>query len=162
MSGRDAAAVISGEQDVLKHDSGSQELQCENCGALLWREERLSLCCARGKVKLDPFTDPLSFLEDLWTFQNLDSRQFRKHARQLNNAFALASQWVSELLPPNGGWSPSCLFKVNYTIELDPFRLKEARKNLSHKFTSTILLIQQRRRSCDLRICVSLEASHLR
>ncbi|KAF0304450.1 hypothetical protein FJT64_023747 [Amphibalanus amphitrite] len=38
-------------QEELELDTGARDTVCPHCGALLWREERATLCCSGGKAR---------------------------------------------------------------------------------------------------------------
>ncbi|KAF0309414.1 hypothetical protein FJT64_019452 [Amphibalanus amphitrite] len=92
----DANSVLSGRQPVARLDTGARDTVCPHCGALLWREERATLCCSGGKVNLDPLPAPPPLLRDLWTGDTLEARTFRQHSRRLNTALSLASMMTRE------------------------------------------------------------------
>ncbi|CAG8635173.1 18366_t:CDS:2, partial [Dentiscutata erythropus] len=74
---------------------------CRYCKAKFWIIEKnqnskhaalkFPLCCANGKVQLPPLLKPLLYLLNLYTLTNFDVVEFRKHARDYNNALACIS-----------------------------------------------------------------------
>ena len=121
----DATSVLSGRQQVAVHYSGLCDKACPHCGARLWNEERPTLCCLAGKVRLDPLPPPPPLLRELWTADTLDARTFRQHARQLNSALSLASQQVREVCPPRGGFTPCVVIQGRMYHRLGPLRAGE-------------------------------------
>ena len=124
---RHVAAVLSGEQAVPPNTVGDRDRACQHCGALLWPAERPSLCCAAGKVRLAPLPAPPPSLRQLWTDDSAVARTFRKHARHLNSALALASQTVHEARPPPGhaGYTPSVVIQGRLYHRLGPLRARD-------------------------------------
>ncbi|MGA1502986.1 MAG: hypothetical protein ACO38Z_10310, partial [Candidatus Nanopelagicales bacterium] len=82
---------------------------CPHCFARLYPSERPNACCSGGKVHVPDVRAPSPFLHDLWTAAASVPKLFRKHARALNNALALASTKVDIPPPPSGrgGWQPT-------------------------------------------------------
>lgn len=102
-----------------RHDLGPMSEVCPSCRALHWWEERstyrhrghnstpYSLCCGKGSVDLRPLPPPPAELQDLFTSDSpgtylphlltdpAEARQFRKHIRFYNNAFAFTSMGTS-------------------------------------------------------------------
>lgn len=80
---------------------------CPHCQAYLWAGERESLCCCKGKVKLDPSCQPPSEMIALFDV-NRSGSTFLEHIRAYNNALALASLGCNEVCMPR--FSPN--FKI--------------------------------------------------
>lgn len=80
---------------------GAPSCQCQYCGALLWREERVNksvtrgkfkftLCCLNGKIKLPkPFPTP-PFLLNLYNDKD-KCHAFLRNIRLYNSMFAMSS-----------------------------------------------------------------------
>ena len=124
---RRVADALSGEQVVPINTVGVRDPQeaCPHCGALLWPEEQSSLCCAGGKVQLEPLPDPPPTLRQLWTEDSTEAKIFRRHSRQLNSALALASQTVQEVRPPQGEYCPSVVIQGRLYHRLGPLRARD-------------------------------------
>ncbi|XP_043246224.1 uncharacterized protein LOC122393865 [Amphibalanus amphitrite] len=124
---RHVADVLSGELVVPSNTIGDRDRVCQHCGALLWPAERVSLCCAAGKVRLAPLPAPPPSLRQLWTDDSAVARIFRKHVRHLNSALALASQTVQEVRPPpgHGGYTPSVVIQGRLYHRLGPLRTRD-------------------------------------
>lgn len=114
-----------GQQPVPYLSIGPRDTPCQHCGALRWRGERTGLCCADGKVMLDPLPEPPPLLRQLWTADTLEARTFREHARRLNNALALASQKVKEVFPPQQGFSPCVVLQGRLYHQVGPLQAAE-------------------------------------
>ena len=65
-------------------DVGMLSSRCSNCGAFKFEKETDSLCCSKGKVQLDEFPQPQTFLQHL--YEGIDS-----NIRKYNSAFSIAS-----------------------------------------------------------------------
>ena len=124
---RRVADALSGEQVVPVNTVGVRDPQeaCPHCGALLWPEEQSSLCCAGGKVQLEPLPNPPPTLRQLWTEDSTEAKIFRRHSRQLNSALALASQTVREVRPPQGEYCPSVVIQGRLYHRLGPLRARD-------------------------------------
>ena len=102
-------------------DANAARCLCTYCGALLFKAERTpaptlgpyatvwcggNLCCSYGAVKLDRIErDPA--MEELWANET-HAKTLAKHARELNNAMALASHYASTpSVPGSSTWRPS-------------------------------------------------------
>ena len=80
---------------------------CPHCKAYRWEGERESLCCCKGKVKLDPLQQPPSEMIALFNV-NRSGSTFLEHIRAYNNALALASLGCNQVCMP--GFNPN--FKI--------------------------------------------------
>ncbi|KZT31064.1 hypothetical protein SISSUDRAFT_995568 [Sistotremastrum suecicum HHB10207 ss-3] len=79
-------------------------LQCPHCHAKHWDGERLShssrvrplfgMCCKSGKTELPALEEPPELLSNLLTGADAVSKNFRRHIRQYNAAFAFTSLGV--------------------------------------------------------------------
>ena len=89
---------------------------CDICGALKFEGEVPSSCCSKGKVQLEPIKCPPA-LKDL-----LSDKHYVENTRKYNNALALASIGLKEILPP--GYQPN--FKIQGKIyhRIDPLRTR--------------------------------------
>ena len=100
------------------HELLRMDFPCGKCGALMWREERLSynpavraqnnnfkfgLCCKSGKVKIEPIKPPPEYLMKLFTRQDPDSAHFFSKVRLINNLLAFASMRCNQRQLPSGG-----------------------------------------------------------
>ncbi|KAF0292121.1 hypothetical protein FJT64_009817 [Amphibalanus amphitrite] len=47
----DDVILRGAQQPVARLDTGARDTVCPHCGALLWREERATLCCSGGKAR---------------------------------------------------------------------------------------------------------------
>ena len=85
---------------------------CNICGALKFEGEVPSSCCSNGKVQLEPVKcHPV--LEEL-----LNNRHYVENARKYNNALALASIGLKEILPP--GYQPNFKIQGRVYHRIDP------------------------------------------
>ena len=92
---------------------GKMNKACPHCGALKFVGETPSSCCLNGQINIKPFPKPPAPILDLWIGNDVTSRIFRQHSRNLNNAVCLSSLKVNE---KRDGFSPSVIFqgKVMY------------------------------------------------
>ena len=122
LAARRPADVLSGEQVVEADDIGNLDQVCVACGAVRWAGERATLCCAGGKVRLDPVPAPPPALRHLWTDDGLEARTFRQYARHLNSSLALSSLSVREVPPPagTGGYAPCVIIQGRLYQRLGP------------------------------------------
>ena len=72
-------------------DIGSMTHVCTHCRALKWKKEPESMCCANGKVVLDPLPLPPTPLRQLLTDTDPPSLRFRSRARMYNSCFQMTS-----------------------------------------------------------------------
>ena len=116
--------VLSGAQAVDYDTIGAMDKQCGTCGAMRWQGERASLCCAAGKVRLEPVPAPPPPLRRLWTGDDMEAKTFRQFARHLNSALALSSLSVREVPPPpgTGGYAPCVVIQGRVYHRLGPVR----------------------------------------
>ncbi|OAD03751.1 hypothetical protein MUCCIDRAFT_110630 [Mucor lusitanicus CBS 277.49] len=81
--------------NYCRHVMQPMNMVCPDCNALLFSKELLrgkfSMCCAQGKVQLEPLPDPPQPLRALLTERNEESRHFRDEIRAYNNSFAFTS-----------------------------------------------------------------------
>lgn len=90
---------------LIKHvgywDIGDPTYTCEYCDAFMWFEERarkdrktnpkFNKCCMQGKVQLPKLRDPPKVLQDLYTNQDSESKNFQENTRAYNMMFAFTS-----------------------------------------------------------------------
>ncbi|CAF4935268.1 unnamed protein product [Pieris macdunnoughi] len=62
---------------------------CRYCNALKFKRETAGLCCASGKVKLDPLLTPPPPLKPLFDGSDPDSSHFLQHVLEYNNCFRM-------------------------------------------------------------------------
>ena len=104
---------------------GQMNITCNLCAALHWMDERIkasskssprfSHCCHHGKVRLDPLLDPPGELQQLFTAQLTQAKEFRENIRQYNSALAFTSFTVKEKHNNSEGGGP-WVWKSGYTI----------------------------------------------
>lgn len=102
----------------------SERALCTYCGALLFPKEArdaktrgwyetdccgAGLCCCRGKVDLPPVARDET-IELLWDDEST-RKTLVEHARQLNNALALASSPAKKASVPGSDWNPSVVIQ---------------------------------------------------
>ena len=122
LAARRPAQVLSGAQLVNADNVGAMDRLCALCGAARWDGERASLCCAGGKVHLEPLPGPPHVLRHFWTEDSVEARTFRQYARQLNSALALSSLSMREVPPPagTGGYAPCVVLQGRLYHRLGP------------------------------------------
>ena len=85
---------------VFRHCLGSMDIECSQCRALHWIEEKVagsalapifSSCCANGKINLPTIDQPPEPLLSLLTGEDSRSRNFRKNIRKYNSVLAFTS-----------------------------------------------------------------------
>ncbi|CAG8493504.1 1602_t:CDS:2 [Acaulospora morrowiae] len=85
---------------IQLHDLGSMDINCVNCGALHWKNERVagtvqapifSTCCAKDKVHLPSLTPTPPGLLALLTEDHARARDFRNKIHMYNSALAFTS-----------------------------------------------------------------------
>ena len=79
--------------------------------SLNFKDERKSICCCNGKIILNSFQKPPTFLENLINGENPKSVHFLSHIREYNNSFAMTSFAHREAKVP--GWNPSFRIEGN-------------------------------------------------
>lgn len=83
-------------------DIGDLASKCEQCGAMMWYDERIqkhynpkkprfSLCCMDGKVELPQLKRPPDLLMDLFHKKDKRSKYFLDHIRSFNMMFSFTS-----------------------------------------------------------------------
>ena len=127
LAARRPAAVLSGDQVVEADDIGALDQACVACGAVRWAGERATLCCAGGKVRLEPLPAPPPVLRRLWTDDSVEASTFRRYVRHLNSALALSSLSVREVPPPagTGGYAPCVVIQGRLYQRLGPMEPQE-------------------------------------
>lgn len=82
---------------------GRMDKKCSHCNALKWSDEPDGLCCAAGKVKLDPIEMPPEPLRSLIeNYEDNESRHFINHARYYNSAFQMTSFGADKIVQEYG------------------------------------------------------------
>ena len=89
------------ETQIQYKDMGHMDKECPGCKALHWVDERLSkssernpkfgMCCKQGAVTLPTLQAVPQPLKSLLEAQTADAKDFRKHIRRYNSAFAFTS-----------------------------------------------------------------------
>ncbi|GBP80005.1 hypothetical protein EVAR_68359_1 [Eumeta japonica] len=70
------------------------------------QRETAGLCCASGKVKLDPLLTPPQPLKTLFDGSDPDSSHFLQHILEYNNCFRMTSFGANIIR--EGGFMPTC------------------------------------------------------
>ncbi|XP_050549141.1 uncharacterized protein LOC126910538 [Daktulosphaira vitifoliae] len=70
---------------------GEMNKVCQYCQALKFPNETPGLCCASGKVVLEPLPSPLEPLQSLLAGQSDDSKLFLSKIRKFNSCFQMTS-----------------------------------------------------------------------
>lgn len=81
---------------------GDPSIECEQCGARVWLQERsekvrktkdvkFSICCQRGNVQLPLLQKPPELLYSLMSGVDRRSRHFRQNIRAYNSMFSFTS-----------------------------------------------------------------------
>ncbi|XP_058207867.1 uncharacterized protein LOC131320951 [Rhododendron vialii] len=98
-----------------RHYLGKMDIECTNCKALHWMDERLTkssrsrplfgTCCLQGKVRLHTLRTPLMPIRALYDGDDDRSKSFRKHARGYNatNAFTSLGATLDPRVPAGSG-----------------------------------------------------------
>lgn len=73
------------------------------------QRETDGLCCANGKVKLDPLLTPPQPLKQLLDGSDPDSNHFLEHILEYNNRFRMTSLGANIIR--EGGFMPTCKVK---------------------------------------------------
>jgi hypothetical protein len=91
-------------------------IQCPNCRALHWVEERLArsskrnpnfgVCCLKGVVELPTLREPPVELCNLLRGRDRQAKTFRENIRCYNSAFAMTSVGVEQDMQINNGQGP--------------------------------------------------------
>lgn len=110
---------------------------CRYCNALKFKRETAGLCCASGKVKLDPLLTPPQPLKALFDGNDPDSSHFLQHILEYNNCFRMTS--FGAHIIREGGFMPTCKVKdtthtiKSYTIFFNKwlFAITDTRTNIS-------------------------------
>ncbi|XP_056692064.1 uncharacterized protein [Spinacia oleracea] len=97
--GNDIYADVTGFDGYW--DIGDPTYTCEYCDAFMWFEERarkdrktnpkFNKCCMQGKVQLPKLRDPPKVLQDLYTNQDSESKNFQENTRPYNMVFSFTS-----------------------------------------------------------------------
>jgi hypothetical protein len=86
---------------IKHHELKRMDQICVHCGAKFWIEEKdhssnktsptFAVCCAGGKVSLQPLLKPPSYLLNLYTSSGPNANSFRKNIRGYNSLLACTS-----------------------------------------------------------------------
>ncbi|KAL4134679.1 hypothetical protein QTP88_000194 [Uroleucon formosanum] len=95
--------------DDENFDIGRMTTICRYCNALKFKRETVGLCCASGKVKLDPLLTPPQPLKTLFDGSDPDSSHFLQHILEYNNCFRMTSFGANIIR--EGGFMPTCKVK---------------------------------------------------
>ena len=87
---RAVATTEAFDQAIESHYLGTMTNRCTHCNALLWTEEKSSMCCRQGAVQLYPPREPSDAMKTLWS-----NSEFQKNIRAYNSVFAFTSMGVS-------------------------------------------------------------------
>lgn len=96
---------------------------CEDCGAMMWYEERVdkqkkpenpkfSLCCSQGSIEIAPYTRLPEPLYDLYHKHDRRSKFFLENIRSFNSMFAFTSMGGKINTSLNDGNAPP-MFVMN-------------------------------------------------
>ncbi|KAL4082434.1 hypothetical protein QTP88_029901 [Uroleucon formosanum] len=99
----DPTANYSDDENL---DIGRMTTICRYCNALKFKRETVGLCCASGKVKLDPLLTPPQPLKTLFDGSDPDSSHFLQHILEYNNCFPMTSFGANIIR--EGGFMPTC------------------------------------------------------
>ena len=86
-------------------DIGTLSLECSSCGALKFERETDSLCCSKGNVKLEEFSQVQPFLQHLYEGIDSNSKHFLANIRKYYCAFQMTSFGCNEV--SMSGFNPS-------------------------------------------------------
>ncbi|RXW11836.1 hypothetical protein EST38_g14019 [Candolleomyces aberdarensis] len=94
------------QEPQARHELGRMNIQCPDCRALHWLDEKLSsssarspkfgLCCDSGQVRLPRLEDPPPALRDLFTGEDRQALEFQANVWKYNRAFAFTSLCANE------------------------------------------------------------------
>lgn len=87
-------------------DIGPMTTVCRYCNAFKFKRETPGLCCAGGKVKLDPLLPPPQPLKPLFDGTDPDSEHFLQHILEYNNCFRMTSFGANIIR--EGHFMPTC------------------------------------------------------
>ncbi|XP_050058775.1 uncharacterized protein LOC126550749 [Aphis gossypii] len=99
----DPTANYSDDENL---DIGRMTTICRYCNAVKFKRETVGLCCASGKVKLDPLLTPPQPLKTLFDGSDPDSSHFLQHILEFNNCFRMTSFGANIIR--EGGFMPTC------------------------------------------------------
>lgn len=80
---------------------GMMNKVCPHCAAFKFENETMGLCCASGKVKLEPVKPPPEPLHSLLSGQSLDSRHFLDKIQTYNSLFQMTSFGATNIIKDN-------------------------------------------------------------
>jgi len=90
-------------------DIGPMTTICRYCNASKLKRETVGLCCASGKVKLDPLLTPPQPLKPLIDASDPDSSHFLPHILEYNNCFRMT--FFGAKIFQEGVFMPTCKVK---------------------------------------------------
>ncbi|THH15669.1 hypothetical protein EW146_g4843 [Bondarzewia mesenterica] len=106
-----------------RHDLGRMNAACEYCAALHWIDERVlrsslmspkfGTCCNHGQVRLPQLENLPPDLQNLFTCDNAQAREFRDNIRQYNAALAFTSLGVNIDHTVTGTQSGPYVFRIH-------------------------------------------------
>jgi hypothetical protein len=133
------------ESNVDQHYIGPMDEICSECHSINFKDEKpsddkFSLCCHKGKVKIEPLGTYPELLKALLTDKKHPNyANFIENIRSYNSALAFASMGASIASPP--GYGPYC-FRIHGQIYHRPFCSPTRR---SHSKVCSTLHIRFRR-----------------
>ena len=106
-----ASMALKYDPQLFQTETCLGELQqvCQ-CGALRFRGEPASMCCANGQVHLQTFPNPSDYLQLLLNGQHPHSKYFLDNIRKYNCVF----QMTSEYAPLSSYHKPACTPSLTY------------------------------------------------
>ena len=111
-----AAFCYDSEVDYSCHpliDFGKLDKSCRFCSARCFRAEADGLCCAKGKLRVQPIEQPPEPILTLFSGDYPGSRDFLRHIRLYNSCFQMTSFGATGAAP-DGDFSPT--FRVQGQI----------------------------------------------
>ena len=78
-------------------DIGTLSLQCSDCGALKFEKETDSMCCSKGKVRLNAFPQLQLFLQHPYEGIDSNGKHFLANIRKYNSVFQMTSYGCNEV-----------------------------------------------------------------
>ena len=79
--------IIIPEHNDSEDNIGEMKYGCQNCGAILFKSETLSLCCLDGNIALPHFPQPPEEIKKLWLQQVSEAKVFLQQTRVTNNVY---------------------------------------------------------------------------
>ena len=132
MKGCNASAIFRGDQNVKEHydrpfktNRGGDANRCQHCNALRFPGERDSLCCQKGKVRLDKVPEPTPILKQLLEDRDPRSKVFKTHIIPLNCALQMVSLRVRHKKAPHGNFQPQVMIQGRAYYYIAPLETEE-------------------------------------